>query len=75
MKAAADRAAEFLAVFDLHAEAAVLGALTLSFKEHARDQRHLCAEAVTSAEPFTARLGPDYHAVVMNTRAPGEAKR
>lgn len=41
----------------------------LSFKEHARDQRHLCTDAVRSS----AILGiPAVESNVFNTPAPGE---
>jgi hypothetical protein len=45
--------------------------LTLSFKEHARDQRHACVESTTGP---TAKYDgiSDVQCVVMNTRAPGE---
>ena len=43
----------------------------LSFKEHARDQRHLCAEA-TQAALVNFRHKADAHAAVLNAPAPGE---
>jgi hypothetical protein len=51
-----------------------------AFGEHARDQRHLCAEAVLTAaddasdgELVTAyRVEDRAHAAAMNARAPGE---
>lgn len=53
MKTARERAQEVLAIIDdgdLTTDAA-LYKITLAFKEYARDQRHICAEAAMNA-PF-----------------------
>lgn len=47
----------------------VQSVLINSFKEHARDQRHLCAEnVVQNPGMYSSTL----HGVVINTKAPGE---
>lgn len=72
MKSAIERAIEFL---DAHGLGAGHVALGLSFMEHARDQRHLCAEAVnySGVGLYDARAVADAaHAAAMNAPAPGE---
>ncbi len=81
MKTAEERAAE---ACDVAHSAGVpraerVARIARMFKEYARDQRHLCAEAVTglAAEGERARAGMepnlyDAHAAVMNTPFPGE---
>ncbi len=59
---------------------AIADAVELMFKEHARDQRHLCAEAVTVAMSspeapavlFHASAASISHGAAMNAPAPGE---
>lgn len=48
----------------------LLHTLTLAFKEHARDQRHLCAESIPFKLPDT-QFQALAHSIVMNTPAPG----
>lgn len=88
MKTARERAEEFLAEHPLAQELlegdreALLPLLERSFQEHARDQRHLCAEAVTEhlevqydpwgEEASNSATQLVAHRTVMNTPAPGE---
>lgn len=44
--------------------------LRVMFLEHARDQRHICAEEVLKLDDEKAADAA--HALVMNARAPGE---
>ena len=50
---------------------AIVEAAEPSFKEHARDQRHIDAEAARDAL-VNFRHKADVHAAVMNAPAPGE---
>jgi hypothetical protein len=68
MLTARQRAEDFLKLWlgeNHHTYGAMVGQLTLSFKMHARDQRHLCTEAVIGDIVESAIMN-------MNTRVPGE---
>lgn len=61
--------------------ASMMEAIILSFKEHARDQRHLCAENILSLQDDVEHEGDcvhdastitSAHQLVMNTKAPGK---
>lgn len=89
MKTAKERAEEFLR--DVNVDEAAwplyLSLLEDEFKEHARDQRHLCAEAAQDADFDTEIVGYEVtcrilaevgevldavHVAVMSAKAPGE---
>lgn len=53
MKSAYDRAKEFFP----NGPQIMVDALALSFKEHARDQRHMCAETLTDAQREVNAIG------------------
>jgi hypothetical protein len=80
MKSARERAeelAEFFAPREGWAFSPLAERIEVSFKEHARDQRHLCAEAALTVELYgerpegSALTRHDAHVAVMNTPAPG----
>lgn len=75
MKSARERAEEANRV--AHASVDPVAAIERMFKEHARDQRHLCAErvqeaAASNAHPFVRDFANKAHHVAMNTPVPGE---
>lgn len=73
MLTARERAEEFMKNFGrsltegLHQE--MVQVLELSFKEHARDQRHLCAEQCLRIGAEGLEMDP--YALAMNAPAPG----
>lgn len=73
MKTARKRAYEFLSEvgYAFPARSDLLDKLELSFKEHARDQRHLCAEQATE-EVWDCMTADAIHAAIMNIKTPGE---
>lgn len=74
MKSARDRAEEAAEATRMGGGAGTLALLEMMFKEHARDQRHLCAESVldrTFADS-SYRVADAIHEAVLNAPAPGE---
>lgn len=73
MKSAKERAREMLALVDvpLTLRGEVLRKAEQALREHARDQRQLCADSVRNAFALPTN---DPHALAMNAPAPGEGQ-
>ena len=84
MKSAKERAEAEWGALPESAQVAIrkdvfISLLTLSFKEHARDQRRLCAEAAGEAWRFDGAASvrnpaPIAHGAAANAPAPGEGR-
>jgi hypothetical protein len=81
MKSARERAEWFVGYTREHPDEDATWRLIAEFKEHARGQRHLCAEAVSASDEghgfgFVAAssVADRAHALAMNAPAPGEAQ-